>query len=177
MSTSDFFREKTRVERIENKREEAVKLPVRIATVNLDYDENLALLIRAAACCGASEVLVIGSVPPRAYLKPKTGNLVDYIDIKNFPNPYEFLNYCRNNELRLISSEMYEGSTSLFDFSFDFGVESVIIIGNETTGVPVDVLMNSEIVHIPMPGIGFCLNASQAGTVILNEYVRQWSDR
>jgi tRNA G18 (ribose-2'-O)-methylase SpoU len=61
----DFFRTKTRVERIEEKQKTAIQLPVRIATVNFDYDENLGLMIRAAACYGAKEVVVFGRVPHR----------------------------------------------------------------------------------------------------------------
>ena len=49
----------------------------------------------------------------------------------------------------------------------------IIITGNESTGVPGDVILNSDCVVIPNPGIAPCMNTSQAANVALYEYVRQ----
>jgi len=39
--------------------------------------------------------------------------------------------------------------------------------------VPPEILRKSLPVHVPMPGIGYCLNTSQAANVILYEIMRQ----
>ena len=49
-----------------------------------------------------------------------------------------------------------------------------LVLGHEKTGVPVEFIINGDSIYIPMPGIGFCLNTSQAGTAIMTEYVRQY---
>jgi len=152
----------------------AKKLPVSIVTVSFDYDENIALLVRAAACYGAQEVLVIGALPPRRYLRPKSGSTLDFVKVKTFPNPRDFLMHCKDNDIKIVSSEFCDDSVSLFNYKFDTSAHTAIVIGNETTGVPVDILVNGDVTHIPMPGVGFCLNASQAGTAVLNEYTRQY---
>ena len=48
-----------------------------------------------------------------------------------------------------------------------------MIFGHETTGIPVEILLNSKHIHIPMPGVGFCLNVSQAGTAAMSEFYRK----
>jgi tRNA G18 (ribose-2'-O)-methylase SpoU len=59
-------------------------------------------------------------------------------------------------------------------FSFNFEKKISIIVGNETSGVPIELLANSIPVYIEMPGIGFCLNTSQAANILLYEAVKQY---
>jgi tRNA G18 (ribose-2'-O)-methylase SpoU len=137
------------------------------------FDDNLAFLIRSVACFGVDNLYVIGSVPPRSKLNSKSGSLYDYVNIKQFKNPSSFLSYSRENSLNLISLELNENSRSIYDFEFDFSKNNVIILGHETQGVPNILLFNSQAIHIPMPGVGFCLNVSQAGTAAMSEFCRQ----
>jgi tRNA(Leu) C34 or U34 (ribose-2'-O)-methylase TrmL len=50
------------------------------------------------------------------------------------------------------------------------------VVGNESTGVPIEILLNSEKIYIPMPGVGFCLNTSQAANIVLYEAVKQYKN-
>jgi tRNA G18 (ribose-2'-O)-methylase SpoU len=167
-------RDKTRRERYDLKAESFSGIPLIIATVNFKFDDNIAFLIRSAACFGVSRLLVIGSVPDRGDVNSKSGSLFDYVDIEKFSSPRDFLDYCQENRLSIISAEITEGSRSVFDYNFDFSEDTVLVLGNETFGVPTEILLNSDIIHIPMPGVGYCLNTSQAGTAILTEYTRRY---
>jgi tRNA G18 (ribose-2'-O)-methylase SpoU len=169
------MRSETRLERYNNKLVNSVKLPLSIVTVNFLYDDNLAFLIRAGACFGVENIYVIGGMPPRNVLNPKSGSLYDFVNIKIFKNPSEFLKFSRENNINLISAELDDESGSLYDFRFDFKKNNAIVLGHEMTGIPVEILMNSSKLFIPMPGPGYSLNTSQAGNIMAYEFSRQYS--
>lgn len=172
-----LVRSQTRRQRYDQKKTTAQKNPISICAVNFGCDENLGYLIRAAACFGAECLHVIGKVPDRAYLIPVSGSLIDYVTIIQHANPHEFLEWTRSNEIELISAELADGSTSVYDVDFDLTRKTCVVVGNENTGVPAEILHNSKIMHIPMPGIGFCLNTAQTANIILFEFNRQLNER
>lgn len=168
------MRNETRRQRYDEKLKNSLQLPVSFVAINFDFDDNLAFLIRTAACYGISNVYVIGSIPDRKFLNPKSGSLYDYVNLQSFKNPRDFLSFSREKRIRLISAEISDKSESLYEYSFDFERHTAIILGHETTGIPVEIAINSEHVFIPMPGPGFCLNTSQTGTAMITEYSRQY---
>lgn len=168
-------RPETRIDRYKEKLSKAINLPASLVAINFQIDENLAYLIRTAACYGIGTVNVIGSVPSRKVLYNPSGSLVDFININQFSTPSEFLSFAKDRGWRIVSAELSDDSVSLFDYKFDFGNHTAIVLGNESSGVPVEILLNSDKVHIPMWGSGFCLNTSQAGTAFVNEYCRQYA--
>ena len=169
----NFVRDETRSQVAKKNQETAVKLPVSLACVHLFSDGNLGFLIRAAACFGATEVLVVGRVPPYRRLRQFSCGLNNFIDIKSFSNPSEFLEYTRQNDIHVVSLELCEKSIELTDYTFPKNRRVCIITGNESAGVPAEILMNSDCVVIPNPGIGSCLNTSQAANIAMYEYMRQ----
>ena len=82
------------------------------------------------------------------------------------------LQYCRKKDIAIFSIELCENAVSIYDITFP-KKEIVIITGHETTGVPQVILHKSQSISIPMPGVGLCLNTSQAANVTLYEYNRQ----
>lgn len=168
-------RTEKRLERYLEKQAKAIKLPASLVAINFQLDENLAYLIRTAACYGIDTVNVIGSIPARKILYNPSGSLVDFVKLNQFSTPAHFTSYARDNGWRLVSAELSEGSISLYDYKFNFSGHTAIVLGNETSGVPTEILINSDKVHIPMWGPGFCLNTSQAGTAFVNEYCRQYA--
>lgn len=180
------MRNKTRRQRYDEKKAIAKTYPISIATVNFMHDGNLGYIIRSAACFGAECVHVIGSVPDRSVLNPLSGSLSDYVDIKQHSTPVEFLNHIKSIDTQLISAEMTPEAVPVNEYSFDFKRPVCIVLGHEETGVPTEIIKNSDSVYIPMPGIGYCLNTSQAGNIMLYEvinrfeansrFLRQWAD-
>ena len=169
-------REKTRRQRYDSKKKTAKTFPISIATVNFQCDGNIGYLIRSAACFGADRVHVIGSLPERKILNPLSGSLVDYIDIDEHKDPAAFIQHARENNIQLISAELCKESESIETYEFDFSQPICIVIGHEETGVPVEILNNSGKVYIPMPGVGYCLNASQAANILLYEITTQYQN-
>ena len=172
----DLNRDNSRRERYNNKKKAAIELPAAIAAISFDFDDNIAFLLRSAACFGITELFVIGKTPDRSFLNPKSGSLYDYVTINSFANPAEFVEFARENEYNIVAVELCDGAKNLHDYRFSFDKKTILLLGNETTGVPGDIVLRNDTVYIPMPGAGYCLNVSQAGTVVMNEYYRQYSN-
>ena len=168
------MRDKTRRERYDDKKQEARTFPISIATVNFIHDGNLGYLIRSAACFGAECVHVIGSVPHPRVLKTLSGTLVDYVQLERHSNPTRFLEHIRENDIKLVSAEINDDSMPIGKYKFNFSRPVCIVVGHETTGIPIELVQNSDSVYIPMPGVGYCLNTSQTGNIMLYEAVKQF---
>jgi len=168
-----LIRNETRLQIAESRSHNAVKIPVSLACVHLHSDGNLGFMIRSAACFGATEVLVIGSLPHPRDLRQLSCGLDKFIDIKTFKNPGEFLAYTRENDIHVVSLEICEKAIDIREYKFPKDRKICIITGNESTGVPGEIIMNSDCVKIPNPGIGSCLNTSQASNIILFDCWRQ----
>ena len=168
------MRNETRRQRYDRKANQAIKLPVSLVTVNFDFDDNLAFVIRTAACFGISSVCVIGSIPSRSFLNPKSGSLYDYVKLISFKNPSMFLLHARQNNWQLVAAEISDEAKNIYNYQFNFTKHTAIILGHETTGIPTEIAYASTHVFIPMPGSGFSLNTSQTGTAFITEYSRQF---
>ena len=169
------MREETRKQRYEKKVETAKKYPIRLCAVNFRVDDNLGYLIRSAACFGAEVVYIIGHLPDRGILKASSGSLIDYVKIIQFSTPQEFIKHTKDEGIQIISAELVEGAVPLSSYDFDFNSCVCVVVGNERTGVPEEILQNSNSIYIQMPGIGYCLNTSQTANIILYEAVKQLS--
>lgn len=168
-----FERGETRAQIAAKKTGEAVKFPVSLACIHLFSDGNLGFIIRAAACFGASEVLVIGALPSYRDLRQYSCGTNNLIDIKVFSNTREFMHYCRSNDIHIVSLELCDKAVDITKYTFPKDKKVCIITGNESAGVPGDIIHNSDCIFIPNPGIAPCMNTSQAANVALYEYVRQ----
>ena len=170
------MRDKTRRQRYDSKKKTAKTFPISVATINFKHDGNIGYLIRSAACFGADRVHVIGSLPKRKILNPLSGSLVDYIPIEQHENPLEFLEYAKSNNIKLISAELCEKSESIETYNFDFSQPICIVVGHEEVGIPSEIINNSDKIYIPMPGVGYCLNTSQAANILLYEATTQYQN-
>lgn len=166
----------TRRERYDEKRQQSRTFPFSLVTCNFMHDGNLAYIIRAAACFGAESVHVIGSVPSRKELNPLSGSTYDYVKIVQHSSPSQFLEYVRLHDCNIISAELDRGSIELRDYQPNIKKQTMIVLGHEELGVPVEILQNSTKVFIPMPGVGFCLNTSQTGNIMLYEMVNKYME-
>ncbi len=176
-SAWEVTRTETRRQRQDKRASLAKTLPVSVCMTNFGLDVNLALAIRSAACYGAESVMVIGSIPDRSFLRPRSGTTVDLIKVHQFPNPHEFMDFCRKEDYDIISAEICDNARDLNDFEFRFDKRTVIVTGNESNGVPAEITHNSKCVYINTLGPAFCLNTAITSSIFLNEYNRQYSKK
>jgi|TARA_X000001388_G_scaffold20658_1_gene13691 tRNA G18 (ribose-2'-O)-methylase SpoU len=170
------LRQITRRQRYDKKTETAKRFPIELATVNFHHDVNLAYLVRAAACFGISSINVIGAIPPRRAINQLSGSTLDYVQLRQFSTPSEFMDFSRRNNMNLVSVELEETAVPLKEYEFNFSSKLCIVAGHETTGIPSEILLSSDVVYIPMPGVGFCLNTSQASNIVLYEAINQFQN-
>ncbi len=171
-----MHREETRRERYDEKLKTAKKYPISLCAINFRVDDNLGYLVRSAACFGAERLYVIGHVPERSRIKASSGSLTDYVEIIQFSSPSEFLTEMELEGIKVISAELVEGARPLSSYTFDFARPVCLVVGNEQVGVPAEILVQSEVLYIPMPGVGYCLNTAQAANILLYEAVKQFKN-
>ena len=170
------MRPETRRQRYETKLKTAKTYPISLCAINFRVDDNLGYLVRSAACFGAERLYVVGHVPERSVLKSPSGSLIDYVDIKKFKNPREFLEYMEAKNIQVVAAELVEGARPLCSYDFDFNRGVCLVVGNEETGVPTEIIQRSDVVYIEMPGVGYCLNTSQTANIMLHEAVRKYNE-
>ena len=163
----------TRKRRYEEKKKIAEYLPVDLCTINFQHEDNLGFLIRAAACFGVRRIHVIGSAPNRSILNPLSGSLYDYVELKQYKRPSEFLKFIDEENITLVSAEISKSSVPIFDVDFSDLGSFCLVVGNESIGIPHEIFRRSLPVQVPMPGVGYCLNTSQTANVVLYEIMRQ----
>jgi len=99
------------------------------------------------------------------------------VPINQFSNPHEFLQYCKQNSIKIVSAELDSEAVSIHRYNFSSDLEQYkkicVVVGHEQVGIPPDILKNSTKIFIDMPGIGFCLNTSQAANIFLYEVTKQ----
>jgi tRNA G18 (ribose-2'-O)-methylase SpoU len=167
-------REKTRRQRYDSKLKNAKKYPISLCAINFRADDNFGYLIRSAACFGAERLYVIGHVPDRSQVKASSGSLADYVEIIQFSKPSEFITHMQIKGIQIVSGELMEEARPLSSYDFDFDRPVCLVVGNEATGVPPEIISKSDVVYIKMPGVGYCLNTSQAANIMLYEAVNQY---
>lgn len=167
------MRSETRNERYAKKANSATKFPLSVAIINFHDNLNVGLVIRAAACFGATNVHIIGSMPSYKDLKFASCGTHEYLNLISHSHPRDFLKWVRENDAALFAAELHESAVSLCDIRFRDDIHTVFVVGNESIGVPADILLSSVVVEIPMPGPGFCLNTSQVANILLFYYASQ----
>ena len=170
------MREETRRQRYDSKLKIAKKYPISLCAINFRVDDNLGYLVRSAACFGAERLYVIGHIPERSHLKAPSGSLVDYVEMVRFSTPREFLDYTKSKGNQIVVAELVQGARPLSSYNFNFNSPITLVVGNEECGVPSEIISNSDVVYIQMPGVGYCLNTSQTAHIMLYEAIKQYEE-
>ena len=79
----------------------------------------------------------------------------------------------RNEGYRLVGLEQTTNSTSMHSYSFKH--RTVLVVGNERTGLTEDILkIMDDVVEIPVYGLPHSFNAATAASIAMYEYCRQF---
>jgi tRNA G18 (ribose-2'-O)-methylase SpoU len=99
----------------------------------------------------------------------------DQIDISIHRSLAPVLLKLRTDGYRLVGLEQTTNSTSMHDYVFER--RTVLVIGNERTGLTEDVLkIMDDVVEIPVYGLPHSFNAATAASMAMYEYCRQFPD-
>jgi tRNA G18 (ribose-2'-O)-methylase SpoU len=79
----------------------------------------------------------------------------------------------RSDGYRLVGLEQTTNSTSMH--SYNFSRRTVLVVGNERTGLTPEILeLLDDVVEIPVYGLPHSFNAATAASMALYEYCRQY---
>lgn len=147
--------------------------PFIIALENVQDPGNAGTILRTADAAGADGILLskgcVDIFSPKA-VRASMGS-VFHIPAVYTDDLRGTLRRLQETGIRVFAAYL-DGSRSLYDADLSGG--SVILIGNEGSGLSADVAeMADERIRIPQPGRAESLNASAAAAVIIYEALRQ----
>ncbi|MHC1741192.1 MAG: RNA methyltransferase [Anaerolineaceae bacterium] len=133
---------------------------------NLRSTLNVGSIFRTSDGAGVREIHCCGTCPTPEHPKIVKTSLgaQDFTKWSYHLNALDLVKQKKGSGYKIISLEACEKSTSLFDHAYlDKSVPSLLVVGNEVTGIDPEILENSdEILFIPMHGKKSSLNVSVA---------------
>ncbi len=143
------------------------KLNYGILIVNMLYDNNAGNIVRSANAFGANEIILYGhkSFDRRASVGAEFYEHFRHIkfveDLEEVFALYDIVVAVENNT----------DSVALTDFAWDKKKKTLIIFGQESGGIPKEILEKcNHVVHINQLGSVRSLNVAVAAGIVMNDY-------
>jgi tRNA G18 (ribose-2'-O)-methylase SpoU len=131
---------------------------------------NLSRIVRAAGCCGVQRVIGCGNAKVVGKIARDACESMQVEVHRTLP---PMLKKLRDEGYQLVGLEQTSNSQSIFDFRFDR--RTVLVIGNERSGIEEEILrMLDHTIEIPVYGLPYAHNAATATVMALYEYCRQF---
>jgi tRNA G18 (ribose-2'-O)-methylase SpoU len=131
---------------------------------------NLSRIARAAGCCGVRRMICCGNAKLIGKIARDAGETLEIEVHRTLPPVLKGL---RGEGCEIVGLEQTTGAASIFEFSFRR--QTVLVLGNERTGVEGEVLrLLDHAVEIPVYGRPYAHNAATAAAMALYEYCRQY---
>jgi tRNA G18 (ribose-2'-O)-methylase SpoU len=141
-----------------------------VACAPLRSNINLSRIVRVASCSGVQKIIACGTAKVIGKIA-RDG--ADAIEIEVHRTLAPVLRELRQQGYRLVGLEQTTNSQSLHTFAFER--KSVLVVGNERSGIADDLLpMLDKVVEIPVYGLPYSYNVATATTMALYEYCRQF---
>ncbi len=162
---SDFVQQRHKpAERLDRPRELVVACPPMRSNVNLSR------IARAAGCCGVRRMICCGNAKVIAKI---ARDAADVLQIETHRTLPPVLLQLRADGFQIIGLEQTSDATRLWEFQFSR--RTVLVVGNERSGIESDVLkLLDHAVEIPVYGLPYAHNAATAAAMALYEYCRQF---
>jgi tRNA G18 (ribose-2'-O)-methylase SpoU len=162
---SDFIQERHRPHApLDRPRELIVACPPMRSNVNLSR------IVRAAGCCGVRRMICCGSSKPIGKIARDAAETL-HVELHRTLPP--MLQKLRAEGFQIVGLEQTTNAQSIFQFAFQR--RTLLVVGNERTGIDQDVLrLLDHAVEIPVYGRPYAHNAATAAAMALYEYCRQY---
>ncbi len=136
----------------------------------MNSNVNLSRIVRVASCSGVTRVIACGTAK---VIDKIARDGADAIEIETHRTLPPVLKELKAAGHRLVGLEQTTNSQSLYTFAFER--QTVLIIGNERSGLADEVLaLLDHVVEIPVFGLPYSYNAATAATMAIYEYCRQF---
>jgi len=142
-----------------------------VACAALRSNVNLSHIVRTCGCFGIHRVIACGAARLHDRIARDGADTVELSIHRSLP---PVLDRLRAEGFQLVGLEQATHSERLFTFSFV--PKTVLVVGNERTGLEPDVLARLDrVAEIPMAGLPHSLNAATSASIAIYEYCRQLS--
>ncbi len=141
-----------------------------VACAPMRSNVNISSVARTASACAVARLILTGNPTLIAKI---ARNGVEELDISTHRSLAPVLKRLRGDGYRLVGLEQTTNSTSMHNFNFVR--RTVLVVGNERTGLKADILaLLDDVVEIPVYGLPHSFNAATAASMALYEYCRQF---
>jgi len=140
-----------------------------VACATMRSHVNLSHIVRTCGCFGIGRVVACGAAGIHGRIARDGAEHVA-LDVHNSLPPV--LDRLRADGYQIVGLEQTTGSERLFSFQFE--PRTVLVVGNERTGLDPDVLARVDrVAEVPMAGLPHSLNAATSAAIAIYEYCRQ----
>ena len=131
---------------------------------------NLSNIVRTAGCCGVSRLIACGNAKID---KTIARDGADQVQIEVHRTLPPVLKELKSQGYQLVGLEQTTNSEGLHTFRFER--QTVLVIGNERTGLDDETLaLVDRVAEIPVYGRPYSYNVATAATMAIYEYCRQY---
>lgn len=141
-----------------------------VACAPMRSNVNISSVARTASACAVERLVLTGNA---TLISKIARDGADELDIYIHRSLAPVLRKLRCDGYRLVGLEQATNSTSMH--SYDFARRTVLVVGNERTGLTEEILgLLDDVVEIPVYGLPHSFNAATAASMALYEYCRQF---
>lgn len=140
-----------------------------VAIENFQHDFNIGTIARNANAFNAAGIHIIGR---RHWNRRGAMKTEAYMNIFHHETVAEFINWAKQNNLKLIAVDNQKGSKKLNEIELEKG--SILVFGNESDGLSKEMVEAcKEMVAIEQFGSTRSVNVGVASGILMYEFVRQ----
>lgn len=140
-----------------------------VAIENFQHDFNIGTIARNANAFNAAGIHIIGR---RHWNRRGAMKTEAYMNIFHHETVMEFIDWAKQNNLKLIAIDNQEGSKKLNEIELEKG--SILVFGNESDGLSKEMVEAcKEMVAIEQFGSTRSVNVGVASGILMYEFVRQ----
>lgn len=140
-----------------------------VAIENFQHDFNIGTIARNANAFNAAGIHIIGR---RHWNRRGAMKTEAYMNIFHHETVMEFIDWAKQNNLKLIAIDNQNGSKKLNEIELEKG--SILVFGNESDGLSKEMVKAcKEMVAIEQFGSTRSVNVGVASGILMYEFVRQ----
>jgi tRNA G18 (ribose-2'-O)-methylase SpoU len=141
-----------------------------VACAPMRSNVNISSIARTASASAVDRLILTGN--PSLIAKIARDG-AEELEVSIHRSLAPILKKLRTDGYRLVGLEQTTNSTSMHSYSFTR--RTVLVIGNERTGLTEDILkLLDDVVEIPVYGLPHSFNAATAASMAMYEYCRQF---
>jgi tRNA G18 (ribose-2'-O)-methylase SpoU len=141
-----------------------------VACAPMRSNVNISSVARTASACAVERLVLTGNA---SLISKIARDGAEELEVSIHRSLAPVLQKLRSDGYRLVGLEQTSNSTSMH--SYNFSRRTVLVVGNERTGLTPEILaLLDDVVEIPVYGLPHSFNAATAASMALYEYCRQY---